>query len=384
MIPSGERSTMSVIHQESWFTSLPGEYYTSPEIFQQEIDRVFARQWIYVGQVGMVRNPGDYFVAPVATESLIITRDQDGRIRAFFNVCRHRGSQICKNGDEGNTKRFSCPYHSWTWRTDGTLTGVPGSPDGSLFDYKDFPLHEARVEVLHGTIWVWLGEDEPPSLADSIDTPVDGEKLALIDPTRQKLAHEERYRVSANWKLVLENNCECYHCAATHPSLSIACDFPQWFLEGDAQRTVENPGYFPLRPEMKTFSMTGDWVSKRRLGDGQAEPGFSIGLMNVPIFSAALWFGDYGANILVNPVDVNTTELVCQWFVHEDAVEGVDYEVDPLIRVFDNTNREDLALAEGNARGTRSRRFTPGPNNKTREAFLEHALDKYLDLMARP
>ena len=121
-------------------------------------------------------------------------------------------------------------------------------------------------------------------------------------------------------------------------------------------------GYFPLREGMQTFSMDGRWVSRKPLGAG-FEAGFSAGFILVPMFAASVYFADHGVHLDVFPIDKDTTEIVCQWYVHEDAVEGEDYEVDRLIGVFDVTNREDVALAELTQRGVRSRRFVPGPNS---------------------
>ncbi len=373
----------SLIRHERYFTSLPGRYYTSREIFEQEVERVFARTWFYVGQVGMLRAPGDFVATTVAGEGIILVRDDEGGVRAFFNVCRHRGSQLCAAGETGQARQLVCPYHRWSWRLDGSLLGAPGMRDGREFDFADFPLHAAHCAVHHGAIFVCIGEQEPPALTSTFPVAPDAEALTRVDPSRQRLAHEARYRVAANWKLLLENNTECYHCSATHPSLGIACDYTAFFTPEEGQlesERVASSSYFPLREGMSTFSMTGDWVCRRPLGDG-LPAGFSTGYMALPMFGAVLYFADHGVNLQINPVDVATTELVAQWFVHEDAVENADYAKDDLIAVFDVTNREDLALAEGNQRGVRSRRFVPGPNCPTREPFVEEALTAYLRLM---
>ena len=131
---------------------------------------------------------------------------------------------------------------------------------------------------------------------------------------------------------------------------------------------------------MKTFSMDGEWVSRKPLGTPQP-PAFSTGFMTLPMYAAIVYFADHGVHLALNPIDADTTELLCQWLVHEDAVEGVDYDVDKLIEVFHVTNVEDVALTEANHVGVRSRRFVPGPNSPTREPLLEHALGTYLQLM---
>jgi Rieske 2Fe-2S family protein len=378
---------MSVVQHERYFTGLPREYYTSAGLFEREVERIFTRQWMYVGQVGMIREPGDFFEANVAGESLLIVRDREGAVRAYFNVCRHRGSEICGAGSAGRLRRIVCPYHSWSWDLGGRLRGVPGTRDGKAFGFADWPLHEARAAVFHGAIFVWTGETEPPPLGEFIGDSADQAALAKVDPARQKLVRAERYRVQANWKLLLENNCECYHCAGTHPSLGVSCDYQGMFLNEDG--TSRSGGqHFPLREGMKTFSMDGAWVCRKPLGahdpsylDTPEAARFSAGYILVPMFSALLYFADHGVNLQINPLSVDETELVCQWFVHEDAVEATDYDPEALTAVFDITNREDIALAEGNQRGVRSRRYVPGPNSATREPFVERALTSYLELM---
>lgn len=368
----------SIIQQAGYFTSLPQELYLSPEIYRQEISKVFDHEWVMVGVVGMVPTPGSYFEAPVNGESMMIVRGDDNEVRAFFNTCRHRGSMLCAIGEKGKKGKIVCPYHSWSWERDGQLKVVPGMPDGEVFDYKQFPLKEAHVTVLEGTIWINTGESEPQPLLDQMDIKPDLDAIRLVKPERMKLAHEERYSVNANWKVMLENNTECYHCAATHPSLQLTCDFEAWFHDNERNADAS---YFPLRPGAKTFSMDGEWVCKKPLGDGWQAEQFATGMMNFPMFSAITFFADHAVNIYISPDGLERTTLVCQWFVHDEAVEGQDYEVEPMIRIFDNTNREDYVLAENTQRGLKSRRYTPGPDSPTREAELFMALSAYLRLM---
>jgi len=374
---------MSIIEHTGYFSSLPREYYTSPDIFEDEVTRVFATQWQYVGHTCQVHEAGDYFVARASTESLIITRDVDGVVRAFVNSCRHRGSELCPEGASGRTKQFVCPYHRWSYALDGHLLGAPGMRDGVDFDFAEWPLHEVNCEVFYGQIFVHLGSPDQ-SVAAMLAGHVREQDFLLVESDRVKLVHQKRYLINANWKVALENNLECYHCAGAHPELAVACDYTGWFLDSDGQvrddERKENPGHFPLRPGMKTFSLDGDWVCKLPLGAPQPE-GFSVTAVLTPMYSAIAYFADHGVNLALHPIDVTHTELLAQWFVHEDAVEGVDFEVERVIGVFDATNCEDKALIEGNQRGITTRRFVPGPNNPSREDFLLFGLNAYLELM---
>lgn len=374
----------SLIEQHEYFTSLPREYYVSQDIFETEMTRIFHRQWLYAGHVSQVQEVGAFVSRPVGPESIILTRDDEQRVRAFFNVCRHRGAELCATGTAGKTKRFVCPYHSWTYGLDGRLIGAPGSPDGVDFDYRQWPLHEALCDVFFGGIWVWLGDStEAPSLADTLSPTVSSrEMLEQVRPERTKIAYEQTYVVNANWKLLLENNCECYHCAGAHPSLAATCDYTGFYATRDDDTSLpgEQSRHFPLRKGMKTFSLDGEWVSKKPLGCGFIAD-YSVGYLNIPFFTGPVYFADHGVSLDMAPIDKDTTRLISQWFVHEDAVEGDDYDIDTLTGIFDITNREDCELAELNQRGVNSSRFVPGPNNPAREALIKTALDKYLGMM---
>jgi phenylpropionate dioxygenase-like ring-hydroxylating dioxygenase large terminal subunit len=375
----------TVIEHPSYFTSLPREYYMSDAIFEQELDRVFNRQWLYAGQASQVPNTGDFFTAQIGPESLLITRDTENRVRAYFNVCRHRGSRICEVGTAGNTKAFVCPYHRWSYSRDGELLGAPGSPDGVDFDYADWSLHEANCDTFFGSIFVYLGDDEPAALSSVLEPMVsDLDDLRSVESERTKVVHEEVYVIDANWKLMLENNMECYHCAGAHPSLGISCDYAKFSFErtGDGSVTQRlNAAHFPIREGMHTFSIDGDWVCKKQLGGGQLRDRFSAGYLVTPNFGGPVYFADHAVALAVTPLTRETTQLVCQWIVHEDAVEGEDYEVEKLIDVFHITNLEDGDLAAFNQRGVNSRRFVPGPNSTTNEPGIKMALNAYLAMM---
>lgn len=360
---------------DKYFTILPREYYVSEEIFQQELTKVLSRQWLLVGHASSVRKSGDYFVKQVGPESLIIARDQEGEVRTFFNVCRHRGSRILADGDAGSARGFVCPYHKWTFDIGGCLRAVPGASDGQFCDFSDWPLHEAHCQMWYGWIYVWLGRDAPMPLADVMGPVTNEAAMKSIGSEELKLAHRERYVVNANWKALLENNMECYHCGAAHPSLAIACDYQRFFAD------KSDGAHFPLREGMATFSMDGKRVSAKPLGTGQPD-GFSTGFLLAPMFCGPVFFADHAVSLELTPLSREKTQLICEWYVHEDAVEGADYDREKLIAVFHVTNQEDGRLAERNYEGMRSMRFVPGPSHPLRENGIQQALGRYLELMA--
>lgn len=357
-------------------TILPRESYLSEAIYQEELRKIFNRQWLLVGHVSSVKNPGDFYVKQVGPESMIIVRDPGGTLRAYFNVCRHRGSRILSDGSAGTCAGFVCPYHKWTYGLDGTLKRAPGSRDGQYFDFGDWSLHEARCATFHGWIFLWLGEEEPASLGEALAPMANEAALRAIGSERLKRAHREVYVVAANWKSLLENNSECYHCGfGGHPFLAVACNH-QAFAQDES-----NGQHFPLREGMATFSMDGKRVSAKPLGTPQPDA-FSTGFLLGPYFCGPVLFVDHAVSLELTPLSVDRVQLICEWYVHEEAVEGVDYELEALISVFHKTNLEDGAFAEQNYKGITSQRFTPGPLHPHREYGVKMAIDLYRQMMA--
>ena len=178
--------------------SLPQEYFVSPEVFAQEQTRIFSKQWLLVGHQSQVAKAGDYIVQRVNGESLIVIRDKTGKINAFFNVCRHRGSRLIEN-DGGNCGTIQCPYHAWTYALDGQLIGAPHMDDLAGFDKADYPLHPVNVELWEGFVFVNL-EKNPISL-DRWLAPLRGKfshwNMSILQPAKRI-----EYDVHANWKLM--------------------------------------------------------------------------------------------------------------------------------------------------------------------------------------
>lgn len=356
-------------------TNLTRDDYTSQAVFEQEMEKIFHRQWLTVGHISLIPSPGDYYVKQVGPESMIFARDKSGKVRAYFNVCRHRGYRLLEDGAKGCAEGFVCPYHRWTFDLDGKLRRVPGSRDGQDFDFDGFPLHEAHCDTWHGFIYVWMGKDTPPSLESVLAPITDEAAMAIAQPERMKMAHREIYILSSNWKAMMENDLECYHCGnGGHPSLAVSCNFQAFYADrNDGQ-------HFPLRDGMKTFSTDGERVCKIPLGT--AREGFSAGFLTLPLFCGPVMFVDHAVSLELTPISVDQSLFISEWYVHEDAVEGVDYEVDRLKAVFHNTNMEDKAFGERNYQGIRSSRFEPGPLHPRREDGIINTYQLYREMMA--
>jgi phenylpropionate dioxygenase-like ring-hydroxylating dioxygenase large terminal subunit len=361
-------------------TILPRDYYFDPAIFAKEMDRVISRQWAFVGHVSQIPKVGDYFVHKLLNESVVIVRESADKISGYLNVCRHRGHELCKKSS-GNAKRFSCPYHYWSYGLDGSLANVPGVPDGTRFDYKEFPLWDVHVENYQGFIFACSSNEKPPALSEKFSQLT--ADLAMLETEKLKEAHREVYEINANWKTLLENYLECDHCQAGHVTLCHTIDVNAMF-DGSTWEAPFFTGKTPLKEGIKTSSMNGELVSipLGKLKDrSEVETGFGLGFGILPGLIRVIIHVDHVVIHALRPISVDRVEWVTRWYVREDAVEGQDYDIAKLTEVWLVTNSEDKAFCESAYRGLQSKRFTPGPLNNTREASVPVALRAYLDLM---
>jgi Rieske 2Fe-2S family protein len=368
-----------LIEQPTYFTSLPREYYLSDEIFERELDRIYRRQWLYFAHTSEVPNPGDYITREVIGESVVLVRDTASDLNGFINLCRHRGSRICDNRS-GNITRFVCPYHQWTYYLDGRLRNAPSIPDNEDVDYAAWGLHSVHVDIWHGLVFISFARERPEPVSLALDQARTG--MAGIETENVKIAYEITYEVAANWKVAVENYQECYHCVGSHPELCRVLD-----VKSQYSRSTEMPdevvgGKIDRRPGLRSFTIDGNYASAKLLGEFgrgvEPKDDFGAGFMILPAFSAAAFNSDYGVMQQIRPVTPDKSQFINQWFVHEDAVEGRDYDVATLTQLWDVTLRQDGELCRRVQAGLHSRYHIPGPNSPTREAELLGTINLYL------
>jgi phenylpropionate dioxygenase-like ring-hydroxylating dioxygenase large terminal subunit len=377
-----EAASPSAQNSRSDLRLLPRRFYIDPDIYDQELERVFGRQWQFLGHVSQIPSSGDYFVEEICGESILIVRGSGGEVHGFLNHCRHRGHRLCQNGS-GQARAFTCPYHQWTYRLDGSLSGVPGNRDGRIFDYKDWGLHRVSVELWHGLIFAWLSESAGPSLASCLA--FDDTAFRRLRASEVKEIHRESYDIEANWKVLLENYLECYHCRVSHPELCVTMDVQATYANtGSDWNRQYFPGLLQLRPGMKTASMDGSLVSKP-LGEFadtlELPDGYGTGFGIVPSLTRVIFHVDHAVVHALRPIDVAHVRWQTCWYVRADAQEGVDYHVARVTEVWRRTNLEDISLCQEAYRGVRSRRFVSGPLDPVREAAIPAALKTYRELM---
>ncbi len=374
--------------------SLPQDLYTQTDIFDFDMAAIYGRSWLMAGMACELPNAGSYISLMVGKWPILITRDKEGVIRAFHNSCRHRGSMICPLGS-GTAPKLVCPYHRWTYDLDGSLFAATRMPDN--FEKSDHGLKSVALENVDGALFICLA-DNPPAF-DEFKAKL--EKYAAPHHFKDtKLAFQSVLVENANWKLVMENARECYHCAASHPAL--AKTFPvgmsRHFDSGhdahaqafeaamDAHGLLHMPqeghwwqvARFALNQDCVSISANGKHLSKKLMCDAN---GGDIGSMRWALdphcFAHAT--ADHIFMFSAMPVGPNETHVYSKWYVHKDAVEGADYDVDSLTDLWTKTNLEDKALAENNQMGVNSPGYTPGPYSQEAEMLAQRFTDWYCD-----
>jgi len=214
--PYKRRGVDYKVEQEMY--TLPGHYYHSPAIYQEELEKIFYKRWHLACREEELAEPGDYQVIPVGDESIILVRDEQGEIGAHFNVCRHRGTRMCaESSGHFESGRIQCPYHAWQYNLQGDLEAAPLMKDLPGFDRSDYGLHKAHVGLWGGFVFINLASDPIPF--ESEMRPL-LHKFAEWNLPELRIAHKIEYSLACNWKLILQNYQECYHCPGVHPLLS--------------------------------------------------------------------------------------------------------------------------------------------------------------------
>lgn len=338
--------------------TLPQHYYTDPDHFRVEMDRFFFARWVCVGREEQAARPGQYFLAEIAGESIIVTRDAAGQLRAHYNVCRHRGTRMCTEAaGEFPGGRIRCPYHSWTYALDGALLGAPQM--GEEFARADYPLQPAAVDVWHGHVFMHLGPS-PARLAQQLEPLTEAFAAWNMADLRQR--HRIIYDVRANWKLIISNYNECLHCPPVHPLLNRLTDYL------GADNVAPSPAYIGgsmgFKPGVETMSTDG--VRRRAYLPGlNAAQRAQVAYYAIYPNLLLSLHPDYMMTHTLWPRAVDRTEVVCEFHFHP-AETG---PIDDAVEFWDITNREDWRVSELSQLGIASRAYTPGPYSR-REALL--------------
>ena len=390
---------------------LDQQFYTDPSIYDIDLETFFYNQWIFVGHESQIKNTGDYFLFEIGNESIIIIRDKNSNINCFYNVCRHRGSHICIE-KEGKTKKLVCPYHAWAYDLEGNL--ISARMMDEKFIKKDWNLNKCSSKVYEGLIFINLSEN--PDDFNKFINPVK-DFIELHGLSKSKIAFKKTYPTSGNWKLTLDNFHECYHCLPAHPEYCQvhSKEYIQAYGAGnntgpesiefsnqlkDWNKKTENLGYLTGEFSDEGFSnffrsaertpFDGNRLSETKDG----KPGsilmgkfkeFDGGYTTVGTspFNSLIMSNDFATTFTFIPRGPMETDVEIMWLVHEDAIEGKDYDLNNLIWMWDQTTIADKKIIENNQKGVMSKKYIPGPLSemelglkKLKKWYLKHLKNK--------
>jgi Rieske 2Fe-2S family protein len=389
------------------------EFYSDEEVYRADCEAVWRSGWLFAGHSCEISKPGQYFTLEVDSDSVVVTRDESGQARAFHNVCRHRGSIVCDKS-EGEVKKLVCPYHRWTYNLDGKLFHAPGMQEE--LDKSQLGLKSIHTREVAGLIFISLA-GEPPDFESAKEI-----LAAVAQPQgliRAKVAKAVDYLVKANWKLVWENNRECFHCNANHPQY-IKANFDHYNADDTTPRIREQISAAVRRSEAK-WAAAGLAVSHKQTGmttfpDAERNIWFSAnrtalvdGFVSESMDGAqvAPLMGDYADNdvgtlrmrTLPNfwnhsscdhavttrllPKGPQLTAIRVWWLVHPDALEGRDYDLSKLMPFWQLTSEQDWEICERQQRGVNSQAYVPGPYSTYKEYNVDAFVRWYLAQLRR-
>ena len=354
---------------------LPGRAYHDAAIYEYERREWFRRDWLVVGREEDAAAIGTYFLATVDDEPLVVVRGRDGVLRAFFNVCRHRGTAVVEEPC-GKAVRFQCPYHAWIYDLDGTLIRAKHTEDLDDFSLDGFGLVPVRLATWQGFVFVNLAPDGAELLDWLGDLPP---HLERFDFGSLRVAHEVAYEVDTNWKFVAENYSECYHCPGIHPQLNKLTPYD---LGGDfAPDGPWQGGWMELVAGAETMAVDGG-----HRGGRPAMPGITAEDER-RIYYYLLWpltflsiHPDYLLVHRLEPAGPDHTRIVCQWLFEPDTIATPGFDPSESIAFWDLTNQQDWHVCELQHRGTRSSSWVSGRYSNQEpsvHAFDLMAVDRY-------
>ena len=351
--------------------TLPASYYTDPAIFEKDRERFFRRMWVGVGRLEDLPQRGSYMTVTIAGDSFIVVRaDDGGRVRAYYNLCRHRGTRLCTEPLGRFGGAIQCPYHAWTYDYEGKLLGAPHMDGSPGFEKSEFPLNGVAAGVWDGHIFVRLSPSGP-SLTEHL-----GNLQSKFSPWQMgDLVRGARitYDVRANWKLIIQNYNECLHCPTLHPTLNKLSHYLSG--ENEALHPTYMGGRMDLAEGVATMSMDGTCPRDPLPGLSPQERRCVYYYSVFPNFL----FAPHPDYVLVHslwPESVDHTRVVCDWLVHRDERAKPDFDLVDATMFWDMTNRQDWHVCELAQAGISSRGYQPGPYSN-REDLL-YAFDRFV------
>lgn len=395
-------STLDLVNKRKPRHGLSREFYLDESVYQDDLEQIWYRNWVYAGHCAELPKPGSYITLSVGDYPVVVVND-NGQMRAFHNACRHRGSMLCQERS-GRAAKLVCPYHRWTYDYSGQLLFAQDMGDD--FIASDWQLMPVAIEVVESLIFICVADEAPDF------EPFRQAFQPFLAPHRlgnAKVAHQTETVEKGNWKLVLENNRECYHCQSCHPELVRSFDkelskagllslaeqpeFVQSFVRETEEAGIPCQTHWDADGQFRmtrmalmngNLSHTMDGtpaVSKRMDATGRDNLGNLF-----QFYYPSMWthfLGDHALTFRVLPKACGETVVTTTWLVNEDAQEGVDYDLENLTRVWNATNQQDREIVENTVRGLRSPAWQPGPYSSILENGTCQFVDWYCEQMRR-
>lgn len=379
---SFEVSIMSTtVRSKAPFAStFPGCYYYDTAIYAQEQACIFGKMWVYACRADTLPEPGSYQVVTVSGESIIVVRNKDGMLQAFLNVCRHRGARLCNQASGQLKGAIQCRYHAWTYGLDGQLIGAPNVLSEIEFGRAAYGLVPVALKVWEGLVWLNLSDD-PQSFDDQINDPVvhDFAGVAPVDRYgigNLKVGKSISYHVQANWKLVLENTLECYHCGPMHPEL---CDLLPAFRASWIDFNGEGT---ELADNVEAFTITGKASRPPLPGLLPEDLRRYYGILLMPnVFLNLL--GDHVIIDTFFPLGPELTRVTCDWLFDPEVMTSADFDPMDAVGVIHLVNLQDWEVCEMTQKSMTSRALEHGGIYVPLEQHIRGLVDYIMDKRER-
>jgi Rieske 2Fe-2S family protein len=357
-----------------------GQIYWDPSVLESELDQFFYRNWLCVGRVEDLEETGDFQTRRVGRESVLLVRDGAGKIRGYYNLCRHRGTRVVLEESGKGAKSFICPYHAWSYDLDGRLIGAPHMRGQADFERKDYGLHPVRVETWGGFLWVNL-ETHGRSLSEELGPFF--QRFDRFPLASLRLGGRQVYEVEANWKIIVENFSECYHCAPVHPSLNRLTPYLSGNNDASFQqkngRSLFSGGYMEFTQDFQSMTRSG-YTTRPLLPGMTAEDKKRVYYY---VLFPNTFFSLHPDYLMIHhgwPTSPSHTRVENEFYFLPEAIASPDFDPSDAIGLWDEINRQDWTVCELAQEGMRSRAWSGGRYSDQEELvrdFDEFVVDEY-------